>query len=1771
MATSTKVLGTVTSTVGEVKATASDGTVRILQVGDKVFSDEVISTSVNGDVKIALEGAGGRTLECGNDTTLALTEGLLGIGTAVAAQTSPVVAPSVAATQEAATPPAGKPPAGPTDVAALQAAIAAGADPSQVAEATAAGGAPGAGGADGGGGHQPVVIEQGNTSGVVTSGFNTQGGSIEFPTPVFEEFPVQPGVSVSVDIGIQPGVVEASGRAASLIEGTNGGESRFVNFVITLDKVFDVDVLITYTIVPVTAANPSDFFDGPLTQTVLIEAGQTEIIVTIQIVQDHFVESNETFNIVLTDAVNATINPNANTAVVTIIDDDALPVANPDTNWVQEDVVAEGDEAPTARGNVLQSDSHTGAPSGSFADAADTDHEPLTVTNPDTYVGTYGTLVLNADGTYEYTLNNSDAQVQALDDGQTLTDTFEYSVTDGFNAPDSSTLTITIFGSNDGPEIKVRTGNEGPFADSAQGTVNEAALAIGSNPESGGEFISGSFLLSDPNGLADIESVTINNQTVSIGELVGASFDGDHGELTVTSFTNGIANFTYELKKAVTDVADVTETDVFTLTTSDGDADSAPATITINILDDQPIARNDSGAVAEDGAQVASDNVLTNDDGFADQPKSFVSWDSPAIASFGTVQLNSNGSYTYTLNNAAVQFLNEGETRTESYNYTMKDADGDIKSATLTITITGTDDGVTITDLTPAGEGGEATVSDANLSDGTAPNAAALTKSGDFTVSAPDGIASLTVGGVTVITNGVFSAATVTTGLGNKLDITGYDASTGKVTYSYTLLDNEAHSQPANDASVLDSVSVVLTDDDGDTDSDTLAITVLDDVPSIDITGGSASVVEGQNITNGTWTRDGGADAPASVKVVLGESEFNLDTPINTGKGTLTVNSNGTWTFAAANGLDQDVPQSVSFTVKITDTDGDVDEDSHTVSITDGAGPGDAQGVALTVQEAEITDSANAAMSFTLGSDALASIGFSGNVGSITGDYADLTINWVLSGDKQTLSGTVSGEPGATIVLTLTGVNLATGAATVNVQISDEFKHVAPAEGADNNDFTITGIEVVATDIDGTQAEGLASVTVVDDVPSIDITGGSASVVEGQSITNGTWTRSAGADAPATTKVVVGDAEFDLDTAINTGTGILTVNSDGTWTFASALDQNNPQNLNFTIRIDDQDGDSASDSHTITINDGGNPEVSGGQTMTVNEAALLSGSNPSSTAESDVASLVFTSGSDAIASIRFGSTAGIAVNAGLDDTQTITWAISEDGRTLTGSINSVNVIQVVLSGATSVAAGGNTGNVTVTATLLDDMLHQNDPDADSLVISGIQVVGQDTDGDTATHTLTGVTVVDDAPSFTIINDGNDPGTTVTISAPNPDANQTFNSQFADWQYGADSSLGTPTLTGVSGNVTVSGASNPNSLILELKDAGGAIIGTLTLNADGTDTLAVIHREAAFDTDVLLTSDVTAGGPSLTKTINSTLGLTVTVTGSDGDGNPTEPTDEVNPSTQGWAVKDNQVDLGESIKFSFSEGIDLFSFAATGYTGGADLIGITVTVTYEGGATENFLIDVTEGQTIQVATLPGFNVGTQFTSVNVLSDGSADSGGFRLNNVTISQVSETPPSDLDYTFTVNVVDKDGDLVAQTFNVHLDGENTGGLVVEAIAGTSAADTLVSASGNDILIGGDGSDTFDYNAMTDAADTIKDFNLASVAGADDVLHLGDVLPAATQGATVASQLSGYVTLVEVAGNTQVQVDPTGAGNYQTLVTLEGVTGVTLQQLLTNNQIIT
>ncbi len=127
---------------------------------------------------------------------------------------------------------------------------------------------------------------------------------------------------------------------------------------------------------------------------------------------------------------------------------------------------------------------------------------------------------------------------------------------------------------------------------------------------------------------------------------------------------------------------------------------------------------------------------------------------------------------------------------------------------------------------------------------------------------------SLSVGGHQVITNGVFAATTFTTDLGNTMSITGYDAGTGKITYSYTLNDNETHESGKGENSLYEDFTVSLKDKDGDPATGTLSVNIVDDVP----TASDGAQVTGSNVkTNvllimdisGSMADNSGVDNPA--------------------------------------------------------------------------------------------------------------------------------------------------------------------------------------------------------------------------------------------------------------------------------------------------------------------------------------------------------------------------------------------------------------------------------------------------------------------------------------------------------------------------------------------------------------------------------------------------------------------------------------------------------------------------------------------------------------------------------------------------------------------------------------------------------------------------------------------------------------------------------------------------------------------------------------------
>jgi VCBS repeat-containing protein len=209
------VIGVVRQVVGEVFAVAGDGTRRPLVEGDRVFAGEQLVTGAEGAVAINLASGGELTL--GRDSSSTLSTQMLSAGGDNAAP----VEPTADAQQQ---PPSQQEL---TDVQQLQAAIEAGVDPTQAAEATAAGpGAGGAGGAGGvGGGHSFVLLSE--TAGAVdpTIGFPT--GPIDF-TPLFPEgdippLPADSTPSLTVVFLDQSGTV-VTGPGVVDEEALNGGE-----------------------------------------------------------------------------------------------------------------------------------------------------------------------------------------------------------------------------------------------------------------------------------------------------------------------------------------------------------------------------------------------------------------------------------------------------------------------------------------------------------------------------------------------------------------------------------------------------------------------------------------------------------------------------------------------------------------------------------------------------------------------------------------------------------------------------------------------------------------------------------------------------------------------------------------------------------------------------------------------------------------------------------------------------------------------------------------------------------------------------------------------------------------------------------------------------------------------------------------------------------------------------------------------------------------------------------------------------------------------------------------------------------------------------------------------------------------------------------------------------------------------------------------------------------------------------------------------------------
>ncbi|PLS20364.1 hypothetical protein C0U40_17155 [Amylibacter cionae] len=374
---------------------------------------------------------------------------------------------------------------------------------------------------------------------------------------------------------------------------------------------------------------------------------------------------------------------------------------------VEITITGENDD-PVAQAGTVSGDEDT-VISGSVA-ATDVDGDTLTFALATD--GSNGSVILAADGSYTYT--------PAADFNGT--DSFTYTVSDGNGGTDTQTVNITVNAVNDAPvaQAAMASGDEDTvisgtvaatdvdgdtltFALATDGTNGSVVMAAdGSYAYTPDADFNGTdsftYTVSDGNGGTDTQTVNIrvdavndapvaqagtasgDEDTVISGMLLASDVDGDTLRYAVeTQATHGTVAIRPDGSYAYTPGADFNGTDSFTYTVSDGNGgtDTQTVNITVNAVNDAPVAQ--AGMASGDEDTVISGTVAASD----------VDGDTLTFAlatdgSNGSVVMAADGSYAYT--------PDADFNGTDSFTYTVSDGNGGTDTQTVNIRVDAVND-----------------------------------------------------------------------------------------------------------------------------------------------------------------------------------------------------------------------------------------------------------------------------------------------------------------------------------------------------------------------------------------------------------------------------------------------------------------------------------------------------------------------------------------------------------------------------------------------------------------------------------------------------------------------------------------------------------------------------------------------------------------------------------------------------------------------------------------------------------------------------------------------------------------------------------------------------------------------------------------------------------------------------------------------------------------------------------------------------------------------
>ncbi len=604
------------------------------------------------------------------------------------------------------------------------------------------------------------------------------------------------------------------------------------------------------------------------------------------------------------------------------------PSATNNTNSVNEDgSVTASDGSTGTTGDVLTNDSDPDGDSisvskikkngGSYSNISSGTNN----SNGTSVTGTYGTLVIGADGSYTYTADQFAAD--DLDASEQVTDVFVYEVSDGNGGTAEANITITVTGVNDDPDAVNDTDSVNEDASVSKSGTGDDVINDDSDPDD-----------DDTLTVTQIKHSSGTNSDVSSGtnNSNGTSVTGTYGTLVI----GADGSYTYTADQSAADDLDLnetaTDTFVYTITDSQGGTDTANLVITVTGVNDDPVAVNDTDSVNEDATvtKTSSQDDVMNDDSDPDDDDSFTvtqikknNGSNSNVASgstyntngtsvtgeYGTLVIGADGSYTYTADQTAADNLDKDQTATDTFVYTITDSNNATATANLVITITGVnDDPVGVDDTDSVNE--DATVFKKPSEDDVLNDDTDLDTSSSLTVtniSHSNGNSGSVNSGTTYDGTGS-QAGTTIVGTYGTLTI-GADGS-----YTYTA-DQDAADDIADGSSETDVFTYTVSDGTA-TDTATITITVNGVNNEVSGTDDTGSVTDGNTLSMGNKgsgllsnDTDSGSDADESANAIV--SAVRTGTEAGTGTsgtvgssltgtyGTLTLESDGTYTYVA--------------------------------------------------------------------------------------------------------------------------------------------------------------------------------------------------------------------------------------------------------------------------------------------------------------------------------------------------------------------------------------------------------------------------------------------------------------------------------------------------------------------------------------------------------------------------------------------------------------------------------------------------------------------------------------------------------------------------------------------------------------------------------------------------------------------------------------------------------------------------------------------------------